>query len=170
MLPFERQPDEHPRFPGREGRAGHGAVDPAVRGRLAAESPAGGARAPGPVGSARAVRGAWLIGPILLAAIGAGVRLVFAGPDDLFGLCFGIVLGLGVLWVLVCSLFPASADRVCPRCGGRGLERASRETTQGLVCRLCRWEDPTASSFFLAEEEGTFEDVVLRERRHPRRF
>jgi hypothetical protein len=164
VIPFERHPDEQPHFPGRSPSAGHGAVDPAVLGR----------RTVGPAASRRSrptsVRGAWLIGPLLLAAIGAGIRLVFSGPDELFGLCFGIVLGLGVLWVLVCSLFPASADRTCPRCGGHGLERASLASTHGLVCRLCRWEDASASSFLLAEEEGALEDIVLRERRGPRRF
>jgi len=118
---------------------------------------------------ARKDRWGWLIAPLMLAATAAGALFVLRGPDGLFGVCFGAVLALGVLWILVSTLFPGRAERTCPACGQRGLERIDRKSTCGVRCRLCGWRDESASSFLFAEEEGTFEDIVLRERRSERR-
>jgi hypothetical protein len=118
---------------------------------------------------ARKERWSWLIAPLLLAATGAGVLFVLRGPDGVFGVCFGAVLALGVVWILVSTLFPGRAERNCPACGQRGLERIDPASTCGVRCRLCGWRDESASSFLFAEEEGTFEDIVLRERRSERR-
>jgi len=109
-------------------------------------------------------RGAWLVPPLVLGAIVAGALLVMRGPDSAFAVAFGILLGVGLLWVLVSSLFPNRPDRGCPACGEPALVRLSRASTQGLRCRRCDWVDEDASSFFLAEEEGPIEPIVLRER------
>jgi len=61
-------------------------------------------------------------------------------------------------------LFPAKADRTCPSCSARALVRQDPDSLRGLVCSACGWSDAEASAFFLAEEEGPFEDAVLRER------
>lgn len=106
----------------------------------------------------------WLLGPLILAAIAAGTLLVFRGPDEIFGAAFGVVLGFGFLWILVSVLFPSRADRTCPACGKTALRRMDPESTSGLACSDCDWFDESASSFYLAEEEGPMEDIVLRQR------
>jgi hypothetical protein len=114
---------------------------------------------------ARESRAAWLVAPLILAAIASGLLLVLRGPEGLFGVAFGLVLALGLGWILVSSLLPARAERTCPRCGGEGLERLDPDSSQGLVCRLCSWADESASAFLLLEDEGRpFEDIVLRGR------
>lgn len=139
-----------------------GAVDPA----LLAVPPAA-RRAP----AALEALAGWLVAPLCLAALGAGVLLVLRGPDRVFGLVFALVLALGLGWIVISSLFPARADRTCPSCGKPTLSRLDPRTTHGLRCRSCPWRDETASSFLLAEDDGApFEDIVLRERRQPRRF
>ena len=110
-------------------------------------------------------RGGWLVAPLMLAAIAAGVLFVLRGPDEIFGAAFGLVLALGIGWILVSALLPGRAERTCPACGRNGLERLDPRTTHGLRCQLCGWRDESASSFLLAEEEGPLEDIVLRERR-----
>jgi ribosomal protein L37AE/L43A len=96
---------------------------------------------------------------------------VFRGPDGVFGVVFGLVLALGLVWVVVSVLHPSHADRRCPRCGRGALERADRDSLAGVRCRSCSWRDDTASAFLLAEDEGEpFEDVVLRERTSRRRY
>jgi hypothetical protein len=114
---------------------------------------------------ARDSRAAWFAAPLILAAIAAGVLLVLHGPEGIFGVAFGLVLALGLGWILVSSLLPARAERTCPQCGGEGLERLDPDSSQGLVCRLCAWADESASAFLLLEDEGRpFEDFVLRGR------
>lgn len=108
------------------------------------------------------VRGSWLIGPLLLAAVSAGVLFVFRGPDHVFGIAFGLVLGLGFLWILVSTMFPSKPDRTCPQCGQDTLVRLDPKTTRGLTCGACAWTDASASSFYLAEDDGVLQDLVLR--------
>lgn len=69
-----------------------------------------------------------------------------------------------VLWVLAASLWPAKADRTCPQCGEDALERLDPDTTMGLRCTACGHTDPTKSGWFLAEDEGPLEELVLRQR------
>lgn len=107
------------------------------------------------------VRGSWLIAPLLLAAVGAGALFVFRGPDHIFGIAFGLVLGLGFLWVLVSTLFPSKPDRCCPACGRESLVRLDATSTQGVTCSACSWSDETLSSFYMAEEEGEAGDSLL---------
>ena len=111
------------------------------------------------------VRAGWFVAPLMLAATATGVLFVMRGPDQVFGFAFGLVVAVGILWILISSLFPAKADRTCPQCGATSLERLDRHSTQGLTCRLCSWSDASASSFLLAEDEGALEDIVLRQRR-----
>ena len=74
------------------------------------------------------------------------------------------LIGAGVLWVALSALWPAKADRRCPKCGEDTLVRLDPDTTTGLRCSACDHVDPEATSWFLAEEEGPLEDLVLRQR------
>jgi hypothetical protein len=155
VIPFEQNPGRRHEWEDLGGRLG---ADPVG---LHPERPV-------PAGRSRAepeARAAWLIGPLLLASVAAGMLFVFRGPDHLFGIALGVVLGLGFLWILISVLFPGKPDRTCPRCGNRALERIDPQSTHGIRCRMCAWEDGEASGFLFAEEEGSFEDVILRERR-----
>jgi len=155
VIPFERNPERpHRRLDDLGGRLGEAGPRPAAPPSAAA-----------PAVDTPLDHGAWLIGPLLLASVAAGMVFVFRGVDHLFGVALGVVLGLGFLWVLVSVLFPAKPDRTCPGCGRRSLERIDPKSTHGLCCTACDWLDEEASGFLLAEEEGSFEDVVLRERR-----
>jgi len=107
----------------------------------------------------------WLVAPLALVSVAAGVLLVVESPQGLFGVVFGSALALGLVWVLACSLFPATADRTCPECNRKGLVRLDRRTTRGVRCARCGFRDATASSFLLAEDEGVpLESTVLHER------
>jgi len=163
MIPFERNPN--PRR-----RRGHDAArrpaSPMRRMQRAARGRAQARR------SARRIsfapRTAWLLAPLFLLSVAAGLLFVFRGPDRVFSLAFGLVLGMGFLWILISVFFPARAERTCPQCGERTLERIDARSTLGLRCRACAWRDESASAFVHAEEEGALEDIVLRERRRGR--
>lgn len=110
------------------------------------------------------MRYAWLLPLVLLAAIGLGGALIVWRPEWLTGAVIGLLLGAGVLWVAISALWPNRPDRHCPRCGEEALVRLDPETTMGLRCTACGFEDAGASSWFLAEEEGPLEHMVLRQR------
>lgn len=120
---------------------------------------------PGTHTSRSASRLAWLVPPAMLCAVGLGAAIVLRAPRGLFGLVAGGMLAVVIGWILTSVLWPARADRTCPRCGKPGLRRMEQETTLGLRCELCDWEDESESGWLLAEEEGPLEDIVLRERR-----
>jgi hypothetical protein len=169
VIPFERDPGHH-RDPRR--RAGDG-FDVSRSRRAGADDAlrAGAPPPPSPTTRDAGSIGGWLVAPLLLAATSASILLVFRGPDELFGIAFGLVLALGLAWILVSSLFPAKADRACPECRRDTLVRLDRRSTHGLRCRACGWRDESASSFLLAEDDGdALEDIVLRERRFKRRW
>jgi hypothetical protein len=108
----------------------------------------------------------WLAPACSLAAVLGGVAIVQAGPVAWFGAVLVLLAVIPAGWVLVSALFPGKAERRCPACGRVALERASTDATHGLACRACGWEDPSASAWLLAEEEGTvLEHVVLARRR-----
>jgi hypothetical protein len=155
VIPFERNPErkrgEFEGLGGRLGELGAGrAAPPPASPRLEEQ---------------RVERAAWLIGPLLLSSVAAGMLFVFRGPDHVFGVSLGLVLGLAFLWMLISVLFPAKPDRTCPSCGERTLERLDPQSTQGVRCSDCGWQDEAASSFLMAEEDGSLADTVLRERR-----
>ena len=75
-----------------------------------------------------------------------------------------VLVGAGLLWVGVSVFWPAKADRKCPRCEEEALERLDPDTTQGLKCASCGFVDEQATGWFLAEDEGPLEDLVLRQR------
>lgn len=110
----------------------------------------------------------WLVTPLCLAAVALAAGLVLGAGEALAGRVLGLALGLSIAlalgWVMVSVFYPARAERTCPRCGGEGLERLERESTRGLRCRLCAHVDRSASSFLIAESEGSLEPLVLRER------
>jgi hypothetical protein len=155
VIPFERNPGDA-RRPGREPDLGFDR-EVLLEHRALPET-----RKPA---APPAHRGAWLLAPLILCAIAAALLFVMRGPDRVFGLAFGLVIGLGFSWILVSVLFPSRADRTCPQCGRKGLVRIDPKATHGLRCRFCPWSDETASAFVHAEEEGPLEDIVLRERR-----
>lgn len=106
----------------------------------------------------------WLTGPLLFATAVAGTVIVTQGGARLFGWTVGSLVVVGLGWVLVSSLFPAEPDRTCPACGVEALVRADPLTTRGVRCTACGHDDPEASSFLIAEDEGPLEPAVLRER------
>lgn len=111
-----------------------------------------------------AAGGGWWIPLVMLCGVGLGGALIFLRPEGLFvWFAVGSVLVI-VGWVGISALFPATADRKCPACGEDALVRLDPDTHRGLACSACAWTDESASSFFLAEEEGALEEVVLRER------
>jgi hypothetical protein len=180
MIPFESGRGRGPSWRGRPGSdRPTGGPDAGWGGRLGAapesvepgstwlEIPDG-PRPPARAGRTRRdTRAAWFAAPLLLAAAAAGTAFVLRGPDQVFGVAFGLVVALGLGWVLISALFPARADRTCPQCGGQGLERLDPDSSRGVVCRLCAWADESASAFLLLEDEGRpFEDIVLRGREH----
>lgn len=113
---------------------------------------------------ARVARGAWLIPPIVLSAIVATFALLRRGPDQMFGVAIGVLFGLAFLWVGISVLWPSRANRSCPHCKQDTLQRLDPRTTRGLVCSSCSWRDTNASSWYLAEEEGPLEEMILRDR------
>jgi len=107
----------------------------------------------------------WLIGPIALIAIAAGLSIVRFSPGWIVATTLGLILGGAVLWVLVSSLAAAAPDRTCPACGQDSLERMDPATTRGVACGACDWSDPSRSAFYMAEEEeASIEAIVIAER------
>ena len=109
-------------------------------------------------------RAPWIISLILLSSVLTGGALIVWQPDWLAGALIAVVLGAGFLWVAVSVFWPARADRRCPRCGEEALERLDPDTTTGLRCTACEFVDEDASGWFLAEDEGPLEELVLRGR------
>ena len=111
---------------------------------------------------------AWALAPLLTLVTAGGVALVFLRPDWILGAVLAVVIGSGFLWVLISAFTPAEADRTCPSCGEESLERLEADSTRGLRCTACDFVDPAASGWFLAEDEGPLEHLVLAERRRKR--
>ena len=111
----------------------------------------------------------YLVGPFLLVvAIGAS-RLVLRRPEWLFAAVATGVVGAGFVWILATALAPTRPDRTCPACGAEDLVRLDPRTTSGVRCESCGHRAEDVSSFYLAEEEGPLEELVLAERRERRR-
>lgn len=106
----------------------------------------------------------WLLPPLLLTAAVGGASLVLWRPAWLSGAVLTVLVGAGFLWVIVGVFWPASADRTCPECGEEALERLDPSSTTGLRCSDCGHVDAEATGWFLAEEEGPLEELVLRQR------
>jgi hypothetical protein len=109
-------------------------------------------------------RVALLVAPLCLAAAFGGGWLALRHPGWLFAAVATVVLGGALLWILVSALSPATADRGCPECGADTLVRLDAGTTRGVRCTACGHRDASVSSFYLAEEEGPLEHIVLAER------
>lgn len=106
----------------------------------------------------------WLMGPLLLVVGIVAVILVTQGEAALFGWTIGVFFSVGLGWVLVSSLFPAEPDRTCPECSGETLVRIDPLSTRGIRCVSCGFRDEDASSFLMAEQEGSLEPAILMER------
>ena len=111
----------------------------------------------------------YLIPPAMLAAVAGGFLIVMQGPRGVLWLIIGAGIVIPILWIVTSALWPAKADRRCPRCRGEKLVRMDPNTTVGLECTDCGYRDDAASSWLLAEEEGPLEDIVLEERKRRRR-
>lgn len=111
---------------------------------------------------------AWALPLVLLGAVGGGVLVVRSGPGWLGPAAIALLVGAGLAWVAVSVFWPAAADRRCKECGEEALERLDPETTQGLRCRACGHVDAEATGWFLAEEEGPLEELVLLQRARKR--
>jgi len=107
----------------------------------------------------------WLTPVVFFAAAIGGVRLVLDPPEGIVGIVLGALVVVGLGWILTSILWPARADRRCPACGEDALERLDLDSTVGLRCSACGHTDETASAWYLAEEEGPLEEIVLEERR-----
>ena len=110
----------------------------------------------------RRARLAWALIPVLsLLAVAAGLWIVRSAPPGLAGWTLASVLVAACLWILGSVLWPARAERTCPRCGAAALVRLDPRATHGLLCERCGFRDESASSWLLAEEEGPLEELVL---------
>lgn len=99
-----------------------------------------------------------------VAAAGLAVWIVRREPEGLLGWATGGALGALFLWILASALWPARAERTCPRCGAAGLARLDPRAAHGVGCERCGFRDESASAWLLAEEEGPLEELVLRAR------
>ena len=110
----------------------------------------------------------WLLPLLVFSAVAATFGLLsFIGPSLPFILLVA-VLALGVAWILASSISPSEADRTCPECQEHALERLDPNTTRGVICSHCGHIDRDISSWYLAEEETTLEEIVLAERAQKR--
>ena len=117
----------------------------------------------------------WILPLLVFGAIALAIGLLRTSGPSLPFVLLGVVLVLGLLWIIISTLNPARADRTCPECGEEALERLDPETTRGVVCSCCGHTDQDVSSWYLAEEETTLEHIVLAERarasgREPEKF
>lgn len=112
---------------------------------------------------------AWLVGPLLLAfAVGVPAFLVRSSGELLWGTVLGVLVVVPLCWIAVSALWPARAERNCPHCGADALRRIDPRTTVGVACGACGWRDEARSAWYLAEEEGPLERIVLLQRRRRR--
>jgi hypothetical protein len=130
---------------------------------------AAGSRAPAPARARRFAvtsRTSWLIPPAFLFATLLGVSIVLSGPLELYGFALTALFVVGVLWTLISVFFPGRAELSCPRCSAPALERLSLDSVTGIRCSACGFEDPDASSWMIAEQEGVpLEGIVMKNRR-----
>lgn len=124
-----------------------------------------------PTGPSRAAQlfGLALAPLLLLTAVGT-LQLLLQAPGALFGWVFAGVGLAAVAWIGVSVFWPARAERNCPICSERGLERLDPERTLGLHCTACGWADEEASSWLFAEDEDvSVQELVVSQRQEQRR-
>ena len=125
--------------------------------------------APSTSGSAQNTVLAWLMPPLFLSSIGLGLWLISNPPENIFAWTAGFFVALGLLWILVSTVFPRGvAERICPACGADTLVRADPAHTRGKVCSTCLWKDESVSSFLMAEEDDAplEADILARRRKN----
>ncbi len=111
---------------------------------------------------------AWATPLGMLAAIGLALKLALDPPENLTGVVLGGLGAAMLLWIVVSVLWPARADRRCPACGKDGIVRIDEDEVVGIECTECGYRDEEVSAWFLAEEEGPLEEIVLRDRKRRR--
>jgi hypothetical protein len=101
---------------------------------------------------------------MLVAAV-CGAILVMHGPDRAFAAALATLVATALAWILISVFWPSIPDRTCPACGRACLRRLEKDSTCGVACGACSFQDPDRSSFLFAEEEeGVVEPEVARER------
>lgn len=166
-------------MPPRQDQTDTGSLEPEGSGRIvrlaeapgstgtdpAQASPHGHPDPPPFLGAPANARGAWLLAPVLLVGVVIGAVFVSRTDVNLFGWAFGLLLFAGIGWVVVSVFFPPKTDRQCPECGEVALARMDPNSTRGVRCKRCGFQDETRSAFLMAEEEGPFESAVLEDRK-----
>ena len=123
-----------------------------------------------PTGPSRAAQlfGLALAPLLLLVAVGT-LQLLLQAPGALFGWVFAGIGLAAAAWIGISVFWPARAERNCPICSERGLERLDPERTLGLRCAACGWTDEEASSWLLAEDEDvSVQELVVSQRQEQR--
>lgn len=100
----------------------------------------------------------------MLGSILCAVVILFMSPRGLWQYVVGAMVVASLAWIAISSLWPGKPERKCPECGREALARKDARSHRGIRCSACGFEDESASSFMMAEEEGTLEETVLRER------
>ncbi len=106
-----------------------------------------------------------LIPIVLLGTVGLVVAFVVHPGGAPSPLVIGGIVVLLFAWIGVSVLWPARADRRCPDCKGDHLQRMDPTSAEGLRCPDCGWKDPSASGWYLAEEELEALEPLAMERR-----
>ncbi len=135
-------PSEHsPRDPRRAREESPRSARSGGRGTLVARPRAALSSGDGPL-----VQGEWLVPPMLLLGLAAGLRLALGGPDSSFAICFALLLGVGVIWIAA-RLFCASPQApACPHCKRSTLVRLASDQSTGARCLHCGWRDESADA------------------------
>ena len=88
------------------------------------------------------ILGEWLVAPMLLLALAAGLRLALGGADSGFAISFALLLGLGVFWVATrLYMSPQTPVPACPHCKRKTLVRIDALQSLGARCMHCGWRD-----------------------------
>ncbi len=108
---------------------------------------------------------AFLVPFPLFAALALAFVILGPRPLGIYAVVSGGLFAAILVWILISVLWPARAERRCPRCGGETLGRIDPNATIGVACSRCGFQDAERSAWLLAEEEGPLERIVLEERR-----
>ncbi len=93
------------------------------------------------------ILGEWLVAPMLLLALAAGLRLALGGADSSFAISFALLLGMGIFWVATrLYLSPTTQPPACPHCKRKTLVRIDALQSMGARCMHCGWRDEGANA------------------------
>ncbi len=93
------------------------------------------------------ILGEWLVAPMLLLALAAGLRLALGGADSGFAISFALLLGVGICWVATrLYMSPPTHPTACPHCKRKTLVRIDPLKSTGARCMHCGWRDESANA------------------------